>query len=42
MKSLPVDLVTMSSETRVRILEIEFGDDAVGRVPRANVESIEG
>ena len=40
-KSLPVDLVTMSSETRVRILEIEFAGDIVARVPRANVESIE-
>ena len=40
-KSLPVDLVTMSSETRVRILEIEFAGGTVARVPRANVESIE-
>ena len=41
-KSLPVELVKMSSETRVRILEIEFDGGAVAQVPRANVESIEG
>jgi hypothetical protein len=40
-KSLPVELVTMSSETRVRILEIAFDEGTVARVPRANVESIE-
>jgi hypothetical protein len=38
---LPVELVTMSSETRVRILEIAFDEGSVARVPRANVESIE-
>lgn len=40
-KSLPVELITMSSETRVRILEIEFSGGVVAQVPRANVESIE-
>jgi hypothetical protein len=40
-ESLPPELVTMSSETRVRILEIAFDDGVLARVPRANVESIE-
>jgi len=38
---LPVDLTTMESETRVRILEVEFDDGSVVSMPRANVESIE-
>lgn len=41
-QSLPPELVTMSSETRVRILEIAFDDGSLAKVPRANVESIEG
>jgi hypothetical protein len=40
-KSLPVDLMTMESETRVRIMEVEFEDGEVAMLPRANVESIE-
>ena len=40
-KSLPVDLVTMESETRVRIMEVEFDDGTVAGLPRANVESID-
>jgi hypothetical protein len=38
---LPVDLKTMESETRVRVLEVEFDDGSVVQMPRANVESIE-
>ena len=38
---LPVDLFTMESETRVRILEVEFEDGERVQMPRANVESIE-
>ena len=40
-KSLPVDLMTMESETRVRIMEVEFEDGETAMLPRANVESIE-
>ena len=40
-KSLPVDLVAMESETKVRVLEVEFGDASCAILPRANVESIE-
>ena len=40
-KSLPVDLVTMESETRVRIMEVEPDDGTVAGLPRANVESID-
>ena len=38
---LPVELTTMESETRVRILEVTFDDATVVAMPRANVESIE-
>jgi hypothetical protein len=38
--ALPVDLQTMPSETKVRVLEVDFGGDRVV-VPRANVEVIE-
>ncbi|GIW73252.1 MAG: hypothetical protein KatS3mg102_2794 [Planctomycetota bacterium] len=39
-KSLPVELVQVESETRVRVVEVEFdGESAI--VPRANVERIE-
>jgi hypothetical protein len=41
-KSLPVEVTTMESETRVRVLEVEFEDGSVAKLPRANVESIEG
>jgi hypothetical protein len=37
---LPVDLHTMPSETKVRILEVDFGNEKVV-IPRANVEVIE-
>lgn len=37
---MPVDLAVMPSETKVRVLEVDFGDDKV-IVPRANVEVIE-
>jgi len=40
-KSLPVDLTRMESETLVRVLEVEFLDGTVAILPRANVESIE-
>ncbi len=40
-KSLPVELKTMESETRVRIMEVEFEGGETAMLPRANVESIE-
>ena len=38
---LPVELHRIESESRVRVLDVELGDGAVVRVPRANVEIIE-
>jgi hypothetical protein len=38
--ALPVELHTMPSETKVRVLEVDFGAETV-TVPRANVEVIE-
>ena len=38
--SLPSDLQVVESETRVRVLEVEFEDGERAVVPRANVESI--
>ncbi len=38
--ALPVELATMPSETRVRVLEVDLGGETVS-VPRANVEVIE-
>jgi hypothetical protein len=38
--ALPVELETMPSETKVRVLEVDFGTEKV-RLPRANVEVIE-
>lgn len=38
--ALPVELETMPSETQVRVLEVDLGDEKI-RVPRANVEVIE-
>ena len=40
-KSLPVELMKMESETLVRIMEVEFADGKSAMLPRANVESIE-
>jgi hypothetical protein len=40
-KSLPVELLQLESETRVRIMEVEFDDGEMAMLPRANVESIE-
>jgi hypothetical protein len=40
-KSLPVELTRMESETRVRVLEVSFRDGQTAILPRANVESIE-
>ena len=37
---LPVELVRLSSETQVRVLEVEFDDGARAILPRANVERI--
>ncbi|MEC7988228.1 MAG: hypothetical protein VX278_23880 [Myxococcota bacterium] len=39
--ALPISLETMPSETKVRVLEIQFDDGTIATVPRANVESIE-
>jgi len=38
--ALPVELVRLSSETMVRVLEVEFEDGTRAIVPRANVELI--
>lgn len=38
--ALPVELVRLSSETRVRVLEVEFEDGERAVLPRANVELI--
>lgn len=38
--ALPVELVKLSSETQVRVLEVEFDDGERSIVPRANVELI--
>jgi len=38
--ALPVELETMPSETKVRVLEVDLGGERI-RVPRANVEVIE-
>jgi hypothetical protein len=38
--ALPVELVKLSSETTVRVLEVDFGDHETVIVPRANVELI--
>ena len=40
-KNLPHDLSVIESETKVRILEVEFDDGTSAVVPRANVETIE-
>ncbi|MDX9857143.1 MAG: hypothetical protein RBT76_05095 [candidate division Zixibacteria bacterium] len=39
---LPAPLQTLESESRARILEVEFADGSRAIVPRANVEMIEG
>ncbi|MEE2785984.1 MAG: hypothetical protein VX589_01510, partial [Myxococcota bacterium] len=41
-KSLPVELSVMASETKVRTMEVVFDDGTVALMPRANVESIDG
>lgn len=38
--ALPVELVRLSSETKVRVLEVEFEDGRRATLPRANVELI--
>lgn len=38
--ALPVELVPLTSETKVRVLEVEFEDGETSIVPRANVELI--
>jgi hypothetical protein len=40
--ALPAELVVIDSESRVRVLEVEFEDGSRATVPRANVELIEG
>lgn len=40
--ALPVELEKMPSETMVRVLEVELEDGETARMPRANVEVIEG
>jgi hypothetical protein len=40
-KSLPHELARVESETKVRILEVDFGDGKGVIIPRANVETIE-
>jgi hypothetical protein len=40
--SLPPDLVLVPTESRVRVMEIEFADGSRAVIPRANVEIIEG
>jgi hypothetical protein len=39
--ALPPGLATMPSETKVRVVEVRFGDGEVATVPRANVELIQ-
>jgi hypothetical protein len=39
--ALPVELFTMPSETRVRVLEVDLGSGEIISVPRAKVEVIE-
>lgn len=41
-KSLPHELYELESETKVRILEVEFKNGERAMVPRANIEIIEG
>lgn len=40
-RSLPVELRKVASETHVRVMEVEFEDGSVVELPRANVEAIE-
>jgi hypothetical protein len=41
-KSLPVEPVVLESESKARVMEIEFEDGRVVVLPRANVEAIKG
>ena len=38
--SLPFELVKMKSETKVRVAKVQFNDETVGVIPRANLEVI--
>ena len=38
---LPVDLVSLATESPARVMDVEFEDGTRARVPRANVEVIE-
>ena len=40
-KSLPIGLATVESETKVRVVEITCDDGTTAIVPRSNVEAIE-
>jgi hypothetical protein len=39
--ALPVDLVTLATESPARVMDVEFEDGTRARLPRANVEVIE-
>lgn len=41
-KSLPVEPAVLESESKARVMEIEFADGEVVILPRANVEAIKG
>lgn len=41
-KSLPVEPMVLESESKARVMEIEFDDGQVVVLPRANVEAIKG
>jgi hypothetical protein len=41
-KSLPVEPAVLESESKARVMEIEFEDGKVVILPRANVEAIKG
>jgi hypothetical protein len=41
-KSLPVEPAVLESESKARVMEIEFNDGEVAILPRANVEAIKG
>jgi hypothetical protein len=38
---LPVELVSLATESLARVMDVEFADGTRARVPRANVEVIE-
>jgi transcription antitermination factor NusG len=40
-KRMVPELMVVESETKVRVLEVEFTDGTTATVPRANIEAIE-